>query len=335
MERLVLISDVSSEFPGNTASSFKVRLPRALQYEGEWEVTLISISLPDEGLNLDQCSPESAHIMLRHKYRVDFTNNANRFILKTDDLTKEDVVGREVDIVNGRQFMQNVTDQLDWKLTRTLQTVPYGIVADARRSRWEFIAEHLFLWRSEDLDFIAPDIAIELDVHLSLCMGWLVKKTDGSYDLGPNLRYALHHRTGTHKYKTVKLMSTELPGNVLWLVANQRLRLTLTVDWKFTNIDTAFEAAFSRRHRTLMVYTDIVGSTLMGTSEHPLLREVQYTRQGAGVVYFEPLHPQWVPLRRSLIDTIEIEIAEKTGKLTKFGSGRSVVTIGLRRVQKV
>ena len=48
-------------------------------------------------------------------------------------------------------------------------------------------------------------------------------------------------------------------------------------------------------------------------------------------MYFEPLRPQWLPLRRSLIDTVEVEIAEKTGQLTRFGGGKSVVTIGLRR----
>ena len=84
-----------------------------------------------------------------------------------------------------------------------------------------------------------------------------------------------------------------------------------------------------------MVYTDIVGSTVMGTSEHPLLREVQYNSKGGGVVYFEPLRPQWLPLRRSLIDVVEVEIAESDGKLTKFGAGRSVVTIGFRRAKKV
>ena len=113
MERLVLISDASNEFPENTASSFRVRLPRVLQRDGEWEVALISISLPDEGLNLNQLTADDAHIMVQHKYRVDYTNNQNTHILKTDDIVKSDIVGKAIDIIDGKTFMQNFIDQVD------------------------------------------------------------------------------------------------------------------------------------------------------------------------------------------------------------------------------
>ena len=54
MVRLVLLSDVSEEFPKNTSSSFTVRLPEPLQLdEGEGEVGLLSLAMLDARLRLD------------------------------------------------------------------------------------------------------------------------------------------------------------------------------------------------------------------------------------------------------------------------------------------
>ena len=53
MNRLVLVSDRTKEFPTNTTSSFKVRLPVPLELKGEgWKVGLAAISTPDAALDL-------------------------------------------------------------------------------------------------------------------------------------------------------------------------------------------------------------------------------------------------------------------------------------------
>ena len=52
--RMVLLSNTSKEFPDNTNSAFKVRLPNPLHLEdGLWEVGLISLPMPDVGLKVD------------------------------------------------------------------------------------------------------------------------------------------------------------------------------------------------------------------------------------------------------------------------------------------
>ena len=60
-----------------------------------------------------------------------------------------------------------------------------------------------------------------------------------------------------------------------------------------------------------------------------MVREVEYRRQG--VVYFEPLHIQWLLCRRQYMDTVEVEIAESHGGLLKFGSGRTLITFIFKR----
>ena len=53
MNRIVLVSDPTAEFPKNTTSSFKVRLPVPLELKGEgWKVGLAAISTPDAALDL-------------------------------------------------------------------------------------------------------------------------------------------------------------------------------------------------------------------------------------------------------------------------------------------
>ena len=52
MNRIVILSDPSKEFPDNTTNAFKARLPQEVQFEGDWEVGLTSISMPDRGLDL-------------------------------------------------------------------------------------------------------------------------------------------------------------------------------------------------------------------------------------------------------------------------------------------
>ena len=55
MNRIVLVSDPTKEFPTNTTSSFKVRLPVPLTLKGEgWKVGLAAISTPDAALDLSR-----------------------------------------------------------------------------------------------------------------------------------------------------------------------------------------------------------------------------------------------------------------------------------------
>ena len=60
------------------------------------------------------------------------------------------------------------------------------------------------------------------------------------------------------------------------------------MDWRFTNLNKAFQATVSHTSRTLLVYSDVMYSNVVGDVEHPLVREVHSKRSGGGNVYFEP-----------------------------------------------
>ena len=73
------------------------------------------------------------------------------------------------------------------------------------------------------------------------------------------------------------------------------------------------------------------GSSVVGNQVMDLLREVNFHHKGEGVQYFEPLHIQYIPLRKQVLDIIETQVAETTGDLARFGEGNTIVTLHFKR----
>ena len=59
---------------------------------------------------------------------------------------------------------------------------------------------------------------------------------------------------------------------------------------------------------------------------------MKYKRQGRGSCYFEPEHLQYKPLRKHLLDIIQVQVAEGTGALSTFGRGITTVTFHFKQV---
>ena len=80
-----------------------------------------------------------------------------------------------------------------------------------------------------------------------------------------------------------------------------------------------FEAVVGTRLQSL---SDVGGSSVVGNEVTDLPGEVNFLRKGEGVHYFEPLHIQYIPLRKQVLDLIET-----TGDLARFGEGNTIVTL--------
>ena len=115
-------------------------------------------------------------------------------------------------------------------------------------------------------------------------------------------------------------------------VKNKRLHLSRMVEWQFNNLNASFEKVVGTRKRTVMVYSDLVESTVVGSGKYPLLREVQLLRTGDGESTAEPLHHQWIKLRGQQLDILEVEIASTSGPLAILPPGKTLVTIGLKQL---
>ena len=188
---------------------------------------------------------------------------------------------------------------------------------------------------------------VAIDVALAFKMGWLIQKENLDYTLGPNLHWEYIQRDinkpwlrdiekGIPNFQ-LKRDWADLPAergvNAFWRVTqNKVLLLSMSLHWRFIHLNQAFRSVIGSPMRTLHVYSDIGGSSIVGGQVTDLLREVQYKQQGRGTVYFEPLHIQDLPLRNTFVDQFESQIAEYNGQLVRFaGPTPTILTLHFKR----
>ena len=194
--------------------------------------------------------------------------------------------------------------------------------------------------------------SFSLDLGVAEKFGFVEQKPGVlGYVLGPNLQFTLPSVTFDSSTKPTDIrnrtdyfwegeqFSGLQPTDVIrgvtdrvYLVKNQRLHLSRMVEWQFNNLNASFEKMVGTRKRTVMVYSDLVESTVVGTGKFPLLREVQLLRTGEGESTAEPLHHQWIKVRGNQLEILEVEIASTGGPLAILPPGKTLVTIGLKRL---
>ena len=86
------------------------------------------------------------------------------------------------------------------------------------------------------------------------------------------------------------------------------------------NPNRAFQEAITQTSRTLLLYSDVVNSNIVG---EPTKR--------CGHDVFRTPRLQWLLLRRPYLDVIEVSLAESNGCLVAFGKGKTFVTFQFRR----
>ena len=210
--------------------------------------------------------------------------------------------------------------------------------------------------RKKDLLNMAQSNMVEFYINLDIALkfGLLRRKTGktgnntADFVLGPNLQYSLPTNTYDETTQPVgsrfrtyynwegenyegvnntsRAFTIMTADNVKWV------RLYPALQWQMNNLDASFEKMVGTRKRTVMVYSDLVESTVVGSGKFPLLREVQLLRTGDGESTAEPLHHQWIKLRGQQLDILEVEIASTAGPLTILPPGKTIVTIGLKQV---
>ena len=166
-------------------------------------------------------------------------------------------------------------------------------------------------------------------------MKWVTEKEDGTRQLDPNLRQELFTETvpdlnAKRVYADVQ-KGDDKKAVFCTLVDDDYYQFSYHCNWRFINLNASFRPIVGSTSGSLFVYSDVGGSGVVGNQVTDLLREVNYIRRGAGVQYFEPLHTQYIPVRKDLIDIIETQVAETTGELVEFGEGNTIVTLHFKQ----
>ena len=172
-----------------------------------------------------------------------------------------------------------------------------------------------FKWEGDELVIDNEDTILTLDVsnrpgiyinlELAKKMGWLrYREKFNDYVLGPNIQ---------QEFYTPKIPSLNSTADVhndlgnprFWAIVVDQLQLSIFCNWRFLNLNKAFEAVVGASSRSLFVYADVGGSGVVGNQVTDLLREVNYRRRGAGTQYFKSLHTQYIPVRKEIVDIIQ------------------------------
>ena len=84
-------------------------------------------------------------------------------------------------------------------------------------------------------------------------------------------------------------------------------------------------------HQTALVYCDVIEPTVVGSQTHSLLRTVELKRSGQGRREIEPVHREWLPIRNTTIESIEVSIGTTNGDLLELSPGKTLVTLGFKK----
>ena len=187
MNRIVLVSNLTKEFPNNTTSSFKVRLPVSLELKGEgWKVGLAGISIPDAGLDLARLGDTlKNYVLMAYSNLVGDLNDPNTWYRHFSPVTVEDITS-DPSIVDGVSLMKALI----------FRTQKYDFMnVDTKRERLNEKFRVQYKWEGEELVMKAlkhnvivlvsssTDYArVEWKVHINMAlkMKWLAQKKDKS-----------------------------------------------------------------------------------------------------------------------------------------------------------
>ena len=284
----------------------------------------------------------------------------------------EEIMSAKQSVTTGSEFWKRVMQEVHNKVMQALinrqsaaltaDSSEYPIVSVKKNwmplMTWKGDALVLHAVPKEDLmnaNKSKVTSAFTMDLEIAKRFGFVEQPVgvDVGYVIGPNLQFTCPTVTYTNQTKpdsTIPSARAEFNWNgehytgvqpsdltddqmdQMFEVNGKRLHLSRMVEWQFNNLDASFEKIVGTSKRTVMVYSDVVESTVVGSGKYPLLREVQLLRTGEGESTAEPLHHQWIKVRGNQLDIVEVEIADTSGPLTILPPGKTIVTIGLKQL---
>ena len=304
--------------------------------------------------------------------RLYMSGSYRRVSFKSKDygVELEDIMSAKQSVTTGSEFWKRVMQEVHNKVMQALMNQQEAAltfngderpIVSVKRNwmpmmSWKDNALVLHAIPKGDLlksDKTTTTTTFMMDMGIATRFGFIEKPAgvDAGYVLGPNIQFTCPTVTYTDQtlptgssFRTdynwsgehyVGTQPTDLTNDIMdqvFEVNGKRLHLSRMVEWQFNNLDASFEKIVGTSKRTVMVYSDLVESTVVGSGKYPLLRKVQLLRTGEGESTAEPLHHQWIKLRGNQLDIVEVEIASTSGPLAILPPGKTLVTIGLKQL---
>ena len=367
-QRITFISDPTHEYPNNTNTKFKVRLPIPLQLEGEWDASLWSLSVPDDHLPNKTLFADTESTIVDFKftmYRLGAYSSANKkyksitLIPKTSTFRIRDMLNEATPAQTGVEFWTHCVRQIEETVIEELLEAQNDntVTPVAIPNAWK----PTFQWDGEDLvlEAVTTDVMTSGNVPYSwFAMSESLAFLFGFLQIEPLLKvkmlgdnasgyYPLYEEKGTKIADSILTadpalkgptraaqftpdVDTTSPKTAGYKLENGKLYFSRTLEWRFRRLNESFDNLHNRKE-VVMVYTDLVQSTTVGNGRFPLLRKLSVDCKGSGRVTVEPFHREWVPLQTNWVESVEFQLSTPGGELTHLSSGKTLIMVGLRQ----
>ena len=362
---ITLPSDASTSiFPDNKTNNYKVKLVNEIRLtEDDWEVALQTISFPDtESVLKSSLLGKYPFVqkVVTH-FSGDFGENAdgtpnledpiglanNAFYVRESILDLADNPVRD-----GLSFWKKIIQRTIYEFNNGLQPDELftNITGDTGMPTYKWVE------RGNQFDLMIDNDSLHIlndgsytDISLPLAEAFgLVKEArdfrgNSFWILGESIELIHTTKRGRKVPDPAAYGVVDVPGNRrgrFWKVMTDvatvmgrqdYLRLYGFCNWYITDINSNFERIFGNETRTLFIYTDVAQPQIVGGKQTDMIREVVYTNKFKGRSQFEPLHLQFIPIRKNVFDTIEVAVSEADGQLADIRGGSTILTLLFKR----
>ena len=329
---------------------------------GGWHAALMTLTVPDLGQSNAVIAPDPHTKIIRFNFltlaRTSTSGRYNNASVESMDceLELEDIMNASYAVTDGNMFWQRVIQEMlktimektnekrdEWQTFTNLNAVVSAIQSGMPRLTWanDTVMIHPIPATTLLKANKTPWVTFEINLDIAIKFGLVIEKSSQNktiYKMGPNLAYTppvVEYNEQTppigsderspYNWEGKKFVSQKHGIDLFKVVTHggvKFLNLSLLVEWHLNNLNPSFEKMVGTRKRTVMVYSDLVESTVVGSGKFPLLREVQLLRTGDGESTAEPLHHQWIKIRGNQIEILEVEIASTAGQLTILPPGK-------------
>ena len=265
---VTLLSNTSKpEFSWNTPASCKERLPYPLRVKN-WQVGVAGVYLPGppntvlHAVTSHPVTTTPVAPLTEHRQSNLYKGSTNQRLFRwyaralkgTDGTRAQDITSTMGDAdmptaATGVEFMKKMFRWGQQDMMKLFTGYNFGTaeVDYTPRVEWKDEAGVPTLWllnSKSNIAFNKPRPYLGINVLLAQTMGWIVKKEDASYDLGPNL--LMHPLLDQSKNPKI---AANGDNNQLFTftdyvhVYRGLMYLAMVVDWQFVNLDEAYAQA--------------------------------------------------------------------------------------------
>ena len=298
-----LTSDVTSDYSGNVANTFKVKLGLRLPGDG-WKVSIHSAIVPKMALFKDLQTITEPLMTVSGK---SFKNGAPNKWVKGElngshikDWEKTTASSNVYDFFN--HVMQNLGETAHAKLDGG-----YKFTYDFLSLKWDRSRNHTELV----FDKIDRQNQVNIEKSLSEVMGWTDRDSSNNIILGKNM---------VPEYDTfTKGQSTQGSGKAFGVKDSRFITLNALCEWRFINLEESFKEALNLHARPLVVSAKVTSGTgaTKVTYDQPM-SHLYYAPQGRERYVFTPPLEEFHPVYTPLWTEVELSLQELDGSKVRF-----------------